>query len=171
MAINQNDILRYEARASTRSSFELIKEAKATQKQTAFLSHSHKDSRLAKSLQAFLNAKGWEVYIDWEDASMPDSPTKDTAEKIKSRICDRDWFLFLGTQNSMHSRWCPWEIGFADGVMPIDNILIIATADDAGTYGSEYLRLYWHIDSAGGGHFGAFNVDGGSIMVSGLTPK
>lgn len=116
MAINQRDILRYEAQASTKRSAELIQEAKAARKQTAFLSHSHQDSRLAKSLQAFLQAQGWAIYIDWEDTSMPDSPTRETAEKIQAKIRDLDWFLFLGTQNSMRSRWCPWEIGYADGV-------------------------------------------------------
>lgn len=171
MAINQSDILRYEGQASTKRSAELIKEAKAARKQTAFLSHSHKDSRLAKSLQSFLHAQGWEIYIDWEDTSMPDSPTRETAEKIQAKIRDLDWFLFLGTQNSMRSRWCPWEIGYADGVKPIDNILIIATTDSAGTYGSEYLQIYRRIDPAQGGGFGAFNPNQQGIKVGALAPK
>lgn len=171
MAINQSDILRFEAQASIKRSAELIKEARAANKQTAFLSHSHKDSRLAKSLQAFLQAQGWDIYIDWEDTSMPDSPTRETAEKIQTKIRSLDWFLFLGTQNSMRSRWCPWEIGFANGVKPIDNILIIATVDSAGTHGSEYLQLYRHIDLAQGGGFGAFNPDRKGIKVAALNPK
>lgn len=171
MAINQSDILRYEAQASTKRSAELIKEAKAARKQTAFLSHSHKDARLAKSLQAFLQAQGWEIYIDWEDTSMPDSPTRETAEKIQARIRELDWFLFLGTQNSMRSRWCPWEIGYADGVKPIDNILVIATTDSAGTHGSEYLQLYRHIDPALSGGFGAFHPKQKGIKVAALAPK
>jgi len=171
MAINQSDILRYEAQASTKRSAELIKEAKSARKQTAFLSHSHKDVRLAKSLQAFLQAQGWEIYIDWEDTSMPDSPTRETAEKIQARIRELDWFLFLGTQNSMGSRWCPWEIGYADGVKPIDNILVIATIDSAGTHGSEYLQLYRHIDPALSGGFGAFHPSQKGIKVAGLAPK
>lgn len=171
MAINQNDILRYEAQASTKRSAELIREAKAARKQTAFLSHSHKDSRLAKSLQAFLQAQGWDIYIDWEDTAMPDSPAKETAEKIRAKIRDLDWFLFLGTQNSMSSRWCPWEIGYADGVKPIDNILIVATTDSTGTHGSEYMKLYRRIEPAQGGGFGAFNANQEGIKVAALTPK
>ena len=171
MAINQSDILRYEAQASTKRSEELIEEAKAARKQTAFLSHSHKDLRLAKSLQAFLQDEGWAIYIDWEDTSMSDFPTRETAEKIRAKVRDLDWFLFLGTQNSMRSRWCPWEVGYADGVKPIDNILIIATTDSTGTYGSEYLQLYRHIDPAQGGGFGAFNPNQKGIKVEALTPK
>ncbi len=171
MAIHQKDILRYEALASTRRPSEVILEAKALRRQTAFLSHSHKDSRLAKSLQAFLNAQGWEVYIDWEDTSMPDSPTRETAEKIQFKIRDLDWFLFLGTQNSMKSRWCPWEIGYADGVKSVDTILVIATSDDSGTYGSEYMQLYRHIDPAQGGGFGAFSPNHRGIKVESLKPR
>lgn len=171
MAINQSEIFHYEAQASTKRSADSVKEAKAANKQTAFLSHSHKDSRLAKSLQAFLQAQGWEIYIDWEDTSMPDSPTRETAEKIQTKIRSLDWFLFLGTQNSMKSRWCPWEIGFANGVKPIDNILIIATTDSAGTHGSEYLQLYRRIDPAQGGGFGAFNPNHTGVMVKALMPK
>lgn len=171
MAINQRNILYYEALASTKRSSDFIKEAKASKKQTAFLSHSHLDARLAKSLQAFLYAQGWEIYIDWEDTSMPDSPTRETAEKIQARIRDLDWFLFLGTQNSMRSRWCPWEIGYADGVKPIDNILVIATTDSTGTHGSEYLQLYRHIDSVTGGGFGAFKSNRTASRLSALTPR
>jgi nicotinamidase-related amidase len=111
MAIAQSTILGYESYASVKKSAELIKEAKAARKQTAFLSHSHYDARLAKSVQAFLTAQGWEVYIDWEDTAMPDSPNRATAERIQAKIRDLQWFLFLATQNSMKSRWCPWEIG------------------------------------------------------------
>lgn len=171
MGINQKDILRYEAQASTKRSAELIKEAEAARKQTAFLSHSHKDARLAKSLQAFLHAQDWEIYIDWEDTSMPDSPTRETAKKIQARIRELDWFLFLGTQNSMRSRWCPWEVGYADGVKPIDNILIIATTDSTGTHGSEYLQLYRHIDPALSGGFAAFYPNQKGIKVARLVPK
>lgn len=146
MAIAQSIILSYEAYASVKKSAELIKEAKAARKQTAFLSHSHHDARLAKSVQAFLKAQGWEVYIDWEDTAMPDSPNRVTAERIQAKIRDLQWFLFLATQNSMKSRWCPWEIGYADGVKPYENILILPTSDASGSHGNEYLQLYRRID-------------------------
>jgi len=171
MAISQSDILQYERQASLRKSAQVVNEAKASRKQTAFLSHSHQDASIAKSVQAFLLANGWEVYIDWEDATMPDSPNRETALRIQARIKDLDWFLFLATRNSMSSRWCPWEIGYADGVKAHDTILILPTADSFGNHGSEYLQLYRSIDVAQGGGYGAFRPDRTGIKIAALQPR
>lgn len=168
MPIAQSSLLNYAAQASLRKFAEVIKEAKAAQKQTAFLSHSHKDANLAKGVQAFLQAQGWEVYIDWEDSAMPDSPNRETAQRIQTKIRELSWFLFLATQHSMQSRWCPWEIGYADGVKKYDNILILPTTDGARTHGSEYLQLYRYVESAEGGGFGAFPPGQRGVMLSGL---
>jgi hypothetical protein len=56
-------------------------------------------------------------------------------------------FLFLATPNSVTSRWCPWEIGFADGNKPVERIIVIPTVDLTGTWhGNEYLQLYRSLD-------------------------
>lgn len=92
---------------------------------------------------------------------MPDRPDRITAEKIQEKIRSLEMFFFLATENSMASRWCPWEIGYADGVKDLNRVLIIPTADSRGkAYGNEYLQLYRHLDTAqvgGIGHFGADN--------------
>ena len=114
---------------------------------TAFLSHSHKDAPLALGLQQLLKDQGWSVYIDWQDQTMPDKPDAGTAFNIKVAIIRADWFLFLATQNSMASRWCPWEVGFADGKKTNERIAIVPTQDRQGHfYGNEYLNLYKKID-------------------------
>ena len=78
---------------------------------------------------------------------MPTSPNRETAEKIQKKIVELDWFLFLATQNSMSSRWCPWELGYADGKKGREPIAIIPTLDNSGTtHGSEYMNLYSRID-------------------------
>lgn len=118
---------------------------------TAFLSHSHKDATLALGLQEMLNNQGWDVYIDWQDQAMPETPDAETAFNIKVAIVRVDWFLFLATQNSMASRWCPWEIGFADGKKAHERIAIVPTRDNHGHfYGNEYLNLYNKIDVPSG---------------------
>ena len=90
---------------------------------------------------------GVDLYVDWEDTSMPDKPDRETAARIRRKITETDWFLFLATPNSMASTWCPWEIGYADGKKPIDSILVIQTTDGLGNeYGNEYLQLYRRID-------------------------
>ena len=75
--VDQSAIRAYAGTASVRKSEQVVNEALQQGKQTAFLSHSHKDSDLAKALQGFLHAHGWIVYIDWEDTSMPSRPSRE----------------------------------------------------------------------------------------------
>lgn len=149
MAISQRNLWEAASRPSRKVVAASLDEAISKSKQTAFLCHSHKDQTLAKGLQALLVEDGWDVYIDWQDEEMPASPNKQTAANIKSKIKIVDWFLFLATQNSTVSRWCPWEIGYADAVKANEKILIVPTADDSGHwYGNEYLQLYKKIEGA-----------------------
>lgn len=167
MAIRQSSLVEYSERVALQKSFTLT-EAASQNKPTAFLSHSHKDGRLAKGVQGYLNDKGWDVYIDWEDASMPETPNAATADNIKKRIKAMDWFLFLATDASMKSRWCPWEIGYADGVKKREAIQIISTMDSFGvTHGNEYLKLYNHIDIASTGTIGSFGFDNKGYLLQG----
>lgn len=123
-----------------------LNEARTLGVKTAFLCHSHHDADLAKGLVHLLSDAGWRVYIDWQDAEMPNTPNRETARRIKQKIIDLDFFLVLTTQNSMASRWCPWEIGYADGNKQLDRILIVPTEDGAQTHGNEYLKLYRRIN-------------------------
>lgn len=147
MAIKTRKLRSAAARSRSVVVAKSLNEAVSKSKQTAFLCHSHKDHELAKGLQVMLNENGWDLYIDWEDNEMPSSPNKETASKIKSKIKSTDWFLFLATSNSAQSRWCPWEIGYADSAKGYEKMLIIPTEDDHGDwYGNEYLQLYKKID-------------------------
>lgn len=120
------------------------KAASIAGRDTAFLSHSHLDRQLAEGLKTYLKERGWNVYIDWLDESMPDKVSSATAVKLKEKIRECDLFLFLATYNSCKlSRWCPWEIGIADGEKGTGKIIIIPTRDDNGhEYGNEYLGIY-----------------------------
>ncbi|MFU8884941.1 MAG: TIR domain-containing protein [Cyanobacteriota bacterium] len=124
-------------------------EARSIGLQTAFLCHSHKDQTLALGLRNLLLAQGWKVYIDWLDQELPDHPDKNTAIRIRDKISSHRWFLFLATASSVASRWCPWEIGYADAIKNNDSILLVRTEDDNGRwYGNEYLQLYRQINEA-----------------------
>jgi hypothetical protein len=145
------DILRLAASRFTARRFTVeahsLDEARRLGVKTAFLCHSHHDADLAKGLVQLLSEAGWRIYIDWQDAAMPDTPNGQTAQRIKQKISDLNYFLFLATRQSMASRWCPWEIGIADGEKPHDRILIVPTrGDDAQTHGNEYLQLYRRVD-------------------------
>jgi len=141
MAIAQSELLG----AAHRQPF-LKSRTPTTLQKTAFLCHSHIDRRLAEGLQALLAEQGVALYIDWQDALMPLVPNRETASRIQQIIKSCDWFLFLATANSMASRWCPWELGYADGQKPLDRIAIVPTADSTTTHGNEYIELYRRID-------------------------
>lgn len=131
-------------------------EARGQGLQTVFLCHSHCDEVLVKGLLALFAEASWAVYVDWEDATLPEIPSRQTAARIKQKIVDWDFFLFLATDNSMASRWCPWEIGFADGKKQNETILVLPTIDGLKTYGNEYLQLYRHIDMGDVGKLGVW---------------
>lgn len=148
--------------AATRSRFtkvaRTLSEARTMGLRTVFLCHSHKDADLVQGLITLLAEGGWQAYVDWEDTSMPENPTQETAQKIQAKIRQLDYFMFLATPNSMTSRWCPWEIGYADGQKSIDTILIFPTSDRSGNYyGNEYLQLYRKVDNAQGGGLGVWH--------------
>ena len=133
-----------------------LTEARRIGVKTAFLCHSHHDAVLAKGLVSLLLATGWSAYIDWEDVQMPAIPSRETARLIRQRIVETDYFLFLATPNSLASRWCPWEIGVADGKKQIDRILVVATRDGGTTNGSEYVRLYRRVEYSDAGRLGVW---------------
>lgn len=145
----KQEVLRKAAAQSSRQIVQSFSEAKSIGLQTAFLCHSHKDQYLALGLRNLLLSHGWKLYIDWLDQELPDRPDMNTAISIKGNISSHRWFLFLATAHSVASRWCPWEIGYADAIKKNDSILLIRTEDDNGRwYGNEYLQLYRQIIEA-----------------------
>jgi hypothetical protein len=155
MAIKTRDLRSASNRSGRVVVAKSLNEALSKNQQTAFLCHSHKDHELAKGLQVLMKENGWDLYTDWEDSEMPSTPNKETANRIKTKIRTTDWFLFLATGDSTQSRWCPWEIGFADSAKGYEKILIIQTEDDYGTWhGNEYLQLYKKIDEGINKHTG-----------------
>jgi len=152
MAISQDNLKSKSNNFSYLTDGVKLAEESYQKKRVAFLCHSHKDEQLVKGLIVIFKENGVDLYVDWMDQSMPEAPNKQTAIKIKERIIKAHLFIFLATANSKASRWCPWEIGYADGVNK--NIYIVPTTDGYNTYGNEYLELYAKIDS------GTFKIDG-----------
>jgi hypothetical protein len=144
MAIAQSELLRAGQRRPL-----LKSQVRAGLQKTAFLCHSHRDDKLAEGLQAMRSEQGVELSIDWKDASIP--PERETASCIQHRIKTCDWFLILATANSMNSRWCPWELDYADGQKQPDRIAIVQTSDSTTTDGNEYMQLYRRIDTSNAG--------------------
>lgn len=169
MAIRQSVLKAAKPAFRTQDSYTSVQKAASSGRQTAFLCHSHIDRELAEGLQEFLRRNGWDLYIDWQDTTMPDSPNAETANRIKAKIGECYWFIFLATRNSVASRWCPWEIGVADKAKGPDKVVIVPTeADDRTVYGNEYLQLYSSVDMRSVGNAYFYTRDGLSKSLSTL---
>ena len=82
-----------------------------------FLSYSSYDSDLLLTVKAFLGKFGFSVSTDL-DGDVPtirDDIDTATADALKAKMKKCDLLIYLHTQNSIHSKWCPWELGFFDG--------------------------------------------------------
>ena len=112
---------------------------------TVFHFHSYDDAYLAKGLVQLLFDAGWNVYMDWQAAAMPDAPNQETAQPIKLRFIDVKYFLFLGTPKSTASRRFPCEIDYADEKKQLDRILTVPKAKGLQTHGNEF-QLHHRVD-------------------------
>ena len=158
MSVSQN-LLLSSARTFRKADRErLILEARSAGVLTGFLCHSHKDRNLAEGVQKWLSERGCDIYIDWQDEELPSRPNRTTAIKIQKKIRETDRFFYLATQNSSNSKWCPWEIGYADAKKGHHSIIIIPTSNYNGSYGQEYLNLYRHIHKTDRGSHAIFEA-------------
>lgn len=158
MAIELATLEAAAARVKVTKSEVALEHARVLGLKTVFLCHSHADETFVRGFIQLLEEARWDAYVDWMDDAMPAKPDKTTATRIKSRIKQADYFMFLATPNSTASRWCPWEIGYADGVKPLTTIMIVQTRDSKGqNYGNEYLDLYRHVDVSKQGDLATWN--------------
>lgn len=160
MVIKQSVLLEKSYRYRKEDSQVLETAALKGMKKVVFLCHSHKDEQLVKGILIWFKDLGIDLYVDWQDHSMPDVPNKETAQKIQEKIKKCDGFVFLATASSKASRWCPWEIGYADSSRK--DIYIMATADGGSTYGNEYLELYKRMEEV---------IYGGKNGLAAFEPK
>lgn len=146
MTVRQSELRALAESAQRVQKVELAEAANILNRPVVFISHSHTDRELIKGIKAKIKAIGWNVYIDWQDSNMPRVTDGATATTIKKRIRDAKHFLFVATAASMASRWCPWELGYADAAKGLQSIFVLPTIDDAGSFhGNEYLQVYQSI--------------------------
>ena len=162
MPISLDELRRAQPRF--RKSSRTLTEAKRLRQRTAFLCHSHRDRELVEGFVTLLSEAGCDAYVDWADTEMPQSPNRVTAQRIKDKIAETDSFLFLATPNSVASRWCPWEIGYADARRGIDRVFVVPTEGNGTVYGNEYLDLYRRIDRAFSTPLGVFEIGQGTFV-------
>ena len=133
-----------------------IKSMKEQSSVSIFLSHSHNDATIVSGLIKYLSTFEIDVYVDWQDTSMPSTTNRETAQRIKEKIKELDLFWVLGTKKALLSKWVPWEIGVAD-VIKSEQIYIIPINDYNGLfYGNEYLQLYKRLEIATDNNLASF---------------
>lgn len=119
-----------------------------------FLSHSHNDKKIVEGWIRNLAALGINMYVDWNDSSMPRETNRETADKIKQRIAEVDLFVVLATNAALDSKWVSWEIGIADKTKGESKVLLAPVVPKSGIWkGNEYLQLYRTIELFDKGDF------------------
>lgn len=116
-----------------------------------FISHSFLDQDLILTLVSLFNDCGYSVYVDWINDSALDrsNVNKKTAKLVKERIAQSKCLAYVVTSNTSKSKWCPWELGVADGFLK-GRASILPILDQSTNFkGQEYLGIYPHIDYAG----------------------
>jgi hypothetical protein len=122
-----------------------------------FLSHSSNDGDVIGGVKELLEARGLAVYVDWADESLDrNNVTPGTAAVLRGRMRVSESLIFATSENSAHSKWMPWELGFFDGLKSNRiAILPVLSFRDQAFKGLEYLGLYSLIQNfhlTGGGN-------------------
>ena len=113
-----------------------------------FISHSYRDKDHIIALRHFFKRAGFSVYIDWIDDPTLDrtNVTSATAELIKKRLEQCRGLAYIDSYNIPTSKWCPWELGIADGLLGKVCILPITQYDTFEYREREYLGLYPYLE-------------------------
>jgi len=129
----------------------------AAQQHHIFLSHSHKDKELVLYIADFLKQWADGIYVDWNDSSMPQVTSPETATLLKTKIRDTAKFILLATDNAIASRWVPWELGVADLSNGMKNVAVLPVTEPPRSWpGSEYVGIYSTIEKSDSGEPAVF---------------
>lgn len=107
-----------------------------------FISHSHKDEARARRLAGTLDSWGFSVYVDVGDVVLAQIPSAELADRLISKLRRCRLLVFAFSEEATSSRWMPWELGLAHGVIgrvvlwPFTKKALTALATQ------EYLHLY-----------------------------
>lgn len=121
-----------------------------SQKETydLFISHSFFDKKLILTLIDLFNNADYSVYVDWINDKTLDrnNVSPKTAKVIKNRISDCKGLSYIATGNITNSKWCPWELGLADGMLNGRSCILPVMEETVTFKGLEYLGLYPFIE-------------------------
>ncbi|OUO77839.1 toll/interleukin-1 receptor domain-containing protein [Bacteroides sp. An269] len=103
-----------------------------------FISHQKKDSSDAKKIADYLMVAELDVYFDEYDQNIDRSNPYSVVNAIKVGLKRSTHLLCIISQNSLESKWVPWEIGYA-----YDNKILVGLTlrDLSKSFLPEYLQV------------------------------
>lgn len=146
-----------------------LNEAKVKAIETIFLSHSHEDKHLIEYAAGILNKNGINsganLYVDWNDSTMPSRTNGETAQKIKENIRNFGKFVLLASPKAITSNWVNWELGYADAYKYINKLALfpVLKSQDREWKDAEYLQIYPRIEREG--NFSTFDTFGSWFVI------
>jgi hypothetical protein len=113
-----------------------------------FLSHSHCDESRARTLAGKLKQWDVSVYVDFQDIALSELPDSELAERLVSALRQCRLLIFAFSEDSVSSRWMPWELGLAHGVIGRAVLWPFTKRALRAKETQEYLHLYEALDPA-----------------------
>lgn len=114
-----------------------------------FLSYRRKDKEYVKPIVDLLHGLKVNVYIDYLDEQLPDTPSSKTASILRERIMKSDKFIMVLTPNSKDSKWIPWELGLGDGFDGYENAIVLPVTNNTHIWAEqEYFKIYGYVKKA-----------------------
>lgn len=109
-----------------------------------FLSYNINDKDVVKGIYYVLRKMGFKVYVDFMiDPQMDRSKvTKETAERMQSRLKHSRSLIYAQSSNAAISKWMPWELGVVDGNTGKCFIMPVQKGYETIHSRQEYLLLY-----------------------------
>ena len=150
MLLNKTFLENYRPKTSVRindsEGQRLFESVEQNEDYDVFISYSSKDLAYAKKFAELLKDNGFGVYIDNNDSLLDkNNVTEETAKRLERVLRCSASLIYLFTDNSAESFWCPWEIGYMTGSGE-GKCLIAPVFDDekAKTMMThrEYLKIY-----------------------------
>lgn len=114
------------------------------QRASAFLSHKHDETEYVKRVAYILKSLHADIFVDWRDNTMPAISSGDTAAKVRQMIDRYDKFILVASDGAMDSKWCNWELGYADArKFDAGKMALFPIAKNRDNWkGAEYMQLY-----------------------------
>ncbi len=115
-----------------------------------FLSHSYLDKVQVLALVKLFNKHHFSVYVDWiEDKQLNRKDVNvQTADLLRERMKQSKCLSYLTTKNIADSKWCPWELGYFDGLKQSKCCILPILKYGSMFNGQEYLGLYSYLEYA-----------------------